>query len=374
MTSQRYRNKIEGMLASADIRIDGDRPWDIRVLDNDFYARVAAQGPLGAGESYMDGWWECDQLDEMICRAFRARLDRRLRPLRYLLFSIYARVRNLQRQARAAQVGQRHYNIDRDLYRAMLDKRMIYSCAYWKKASSLDEAQAHKLELVARKLQLEPGMRVLDIGCGWGGALRYLADKYGIEGSGITISEDQHAHASGLCEDLPVDIRLLDYRQLDGRFDRIFSLGMIEHVGYKNYGTYMSVVRRCLAPAGLFLLQTIGERFSTVHSDPWITRYIFPNSMLPSARHITKAAEGQLYLEDWHNFTADYDRTLMAWYANFERTWDQLKARYDERFYRMWRYYLLASAGAFRSGSNQLWQIVFSRDGIRGGYAAQDIR
>jgi len=374
MAVQRYRRKVESMLGAGDIRIGGDRPWDVQLHNESIFARVVAQGMLGVGEGYMDGWWDCEQLDEMICKAFRADFHRDIRPVKYLLFSLQARLMNLQRQARAFQVGREHYDLGRDLYRAMLDSRMIYSCGYWRRATTLEQAQEHKLDLIARKLGFEPGMRVLDIGCGWGGALQYFAERYGISGVGVTISEDQHAAACELNEGWPVEIRLRDYRELNEQFDRIYSIGMFEHVGHKNYATYMEVVRRCLAPDGLFLLHTIGGRLSQARTDPWITRYIFPNGVLPSARQIAKAAEGILTVEDWHNFPQDYDRTLMAWYANFERAWPDLEAKYGERFFRMWRYYLLASAGGFRAGGNQLWQIVFSRDGVADGYTPEAIR
>ncbi len=374
MAAQRYRSRVEGMLGSADIRVGGDRPWDVHVHNEDIFARVVAQGMLGVGEGYMDGWWDCEQLDEMICKAFRTDFHRDIRPVKYLLFSLQARLMNLQRQARAFQVGREHYDLGRDLYRAMLDKRMIYSCGYWRRATSLEQAQEHKLDLIARKLGFEPGMRVLDIGCGWGGALQYFAERYGISGVGVTISEDQHAAGSELTEGQPVEIQLRDYRELDEQFDCIYSIGMFEHVGHKNYATYMEVVRRCLSPDGLFLLHTIAGRLSQARTDPWITRYIFPNGVLPSAKQIAAAAEGVLSLEDWHNFPLDYDRTLMAWYANFERAWPDLEAKYGERFFRMWRYYLLASAGGFRAGGNQLWQIVFSRDGVTDGYTPEGIR
>jgi cyclopropane-fatty-acyl-phospholipid synthase len=374
MLSQRYRNRIEALLAAGDIQIEGDRPWDVRVLNNKVYERIVADGMLGVGEGYMDGWWECDQLDEMIARAFRAGFHRQTRPFKHFLFVLHAQLRNLQSKTRARQVGRQHYDLGQDIYRAMLDKRMIYSCGYWPKARTLDEAQEHKLDLIARKLQLEPGMRVLDIGCGWGGALHYLAERYGIAGAGITISTAQHETASKLCEDLPLDIRLQDYRDVDESFDRILSVGMFEHVGHKNYRTYMQVARRCLKPDGLFLLHTIGGKFSAARTDPWITRYIFPNGMLPSPAQITTAAEGVLNIEDWHNFPDDYARTLMCWYENFESAWETLSDRYDEQFFRMWRYYLLASAGGFRAGGNQLWQIVFSKDGVAGGYSPGNIR
>jgi len=374
MGSQRYRRRVEGMLAAADIRINGDRPWDVQVHNDDIFARVVAQGMLGVGEGYMDGWWDCEQLDEMICKAFRTDFHREIRPFKFLLFHLQARLMNLQREARAYQVGREHYDLGRDLYSAMLDRRMIYSCAYWRRASTLDQAQEHKLDLIARKLGLEPGMKVLDIGCGWGGALNYFAERYGVSGVGVTISEDQAEAARGLNADLPIEIRLQDYRELNEPFDRIYSIGMFEHVGYKNYATYMDVVRRCLVPDGLFLLHTIGGRISQARTDPWITRYIFPNGMLPSAKQIATAAEGRLSLEDWHNFPQDYDRTLLCWYGNFERAWPGLESRYGARFFRMWRYYLLASAGGFRACGNQLWQIVYSRDGVPGGYTPSEIR
>ena len=374
MTSRRYRKRLETLLAAADIRINGDRPWDLKVHNEGFYSRIFAQGLLGAGDSYMDGWWDCEQIDEMICRGYRARLHRVIQPLSDMLFTLQARLMNLQRRARAFQVGERHYDLGQDLFRAMLDKRMIYSCGYWRRAETLDQAQEHKLDLIARKLQFEPGMKVLDIGCGWGGALHYLAGKYGICGVGVTISRDQYATARGVCADQPVEIRLQDYRELDEPFDRIYSIGMFEHVGYKNYPAYMQVVRRCLKPDALFLLHTIGGMRSLPKTDAWIHKHIFPNGQLPSAKQIADAAEDVLLLEDWHNFPQDYDRTLMCWHENFAAAWDDLRESYDERFYRMWTYYLLICAGGFRARGNQLWQLVFSPDGVRDGYTPEKIR
>ncbi len=374
VTSQRYRKRLEAILAACDIRIDGDRPWDIHIRNDKFYSRLFADGMLGVGEGYMDGWWECEQIDEMICRAYRGQVNRRIRPVSDILFALQARLMNLQRKTRAFQVGERHYDLGQDLFRAMLDKRMIYSCAYWKDADTLDEAQEHKLDLIARKLRLEPGMKVLDIGCGWGGALHYFADKYGVSGVGVTISRDQHETASKLCSGLPVEIRLQDYRELDERFDRIYSIGMFEHVGYKNYRAYLELVRRCLKPGALFLLHTIGSLRTNVKTDAWIHKYIFPNGQLPSAKQIATATDNVLSMEDWHNFPQDYDRTLMCWHDNFSAAWENLRGNYDERFFRMWRYYLLACAGGFRARGIQLWQIVFSADGVLTGYTPENVR
>jgi cyclopropane-fatty-acyl-phospholipid synthase len=370
MAKDPARTRAEQLAAFADVRIDGDRPWDIRVHDERLFARVMAEGTLGLGEAYMDGWWDCERLDEFICRVMRADLEKRIEPWKDALRLLWARVVNRQRPARAFEIGRRHYDIGNDLFTRMLDARMIYSCAYWKDATTLDAAQEAKLDLVCRKLGLRPGMRVLDIGCGWGGTARFAAERYGVSVVGITVSAEQVALARRLCEGLDVDIRLQDYRQLEGTFDRVLSIGMFEHVGGKNYRTYMRVVRRHLAEDGLFLLHTIGFNISMGKNDPWTERYIFPNSMLPSAAQIGAAIEGSFVLEDWHGFGADYDRTLMAWDANVERHWPELAVRYDERFHRMWTYFLRSSAGGFRARKNQVWQLVLSPHGVPGGYPA----
>ena len=356
------------LLSLADVRVNGDRPWDIHVHNEKFYGRVLTQGELGLGESYMDGWWDCDRLDKFFHRILQAELDTKVK-LRTVLFDILkSKLINLQKPSRAFHVGQRHYDIGNNVYQHMLDKRLIYSCGYWKNASTLDEAQEDKLNLVCRKLDLRPGMRVLDIGCGWGGTARFAAEQYKVEVVGITVSEKQVQFGKELCRGLPVEIRLQDYRNLKGTFDRILSIGMFEHVGYKNYITFFRVVNRCLKDNGLFLLHTIGSNRSVTINDPWIERYIFPNSMLPSAKQICAGIEGLFVLEDWHSFGADYDTTLMHWFRNFDKNWDVIKEEYGERFYRMWKYYLLSCAGCFRARENQLWQIVLSANGVPGGY------
>jgi cyclopropane-fatty-acyl-phospholipid synthase len=246
----------------------------------------------------------------------------------------------------------------------------VYSCGYWKDATSLDEAQEAKLDLVCSKLGLRPGMRVLDIGCGWGEALKFAAERYGVSGVGITVSQEQAEYARRLCHGLPIEIRVQDYRDVDERFDRSWSIGMFEHVGVKNYRRYFDVVRRCLTDDGLSLLHTIGGEESTNHTDPWIAKYIFPNSMIPSAAQIAQYSEGLFVIEDWHNFGADYEKTLLAWRDNFELAWPTLQARYGERFRRMWEFYLCAAAATFRARRDQLWQVVLSPHGVPGGYQA----
>jgi len=362
------RDRIQALLERADVRIDGDRPWDIRVHDERLYARILAEGTLGAGESYMDGWWDCPQLDEMVARVLRTDLKDAITPWKEALRVLAARLVNLQRPRRAFRIGKHHYDIGDDLFERMLDRRMLYSCAYWKDAHTLDEAQEAKLDLVCRKLGLVAGMRVLDIGCGWGGAAQFAAERYGVSVLGITVSRNQAAYAQQRCSGLDVEIRLEDYRRLEGRFDRIFSLGMFEHVGYKNYGRFMRIARRLLADDGLLLLHTIGSTQSLRRSDRWTERYIFPDSMLPSVAQIGKAIEHRFVMEDWHSFGQDYDTTLLHWCRNVEERWDELAPTYGERFHRMWRFFLLSSAGGFRARKNQLWQVVLSPQGVVGGY------
>jgi cyclopropane-fatty-acyl-phospholipid synthase len=329
-----------------------------------------AQGALGLGESYMDGWWDCRNLDEFFHRILVADLETKVKPWADTLRVLRAKLLNLQKPMRAFRIGRHHYDVGTDLFRHMLDSRMIYSCGYWREATTLDEAQEAKLDLVCRKLGLRPGMRLLDIGCGWGGTAKFAAERYGVSVVGITVSEEQARYARELCDGLDVEINLQDYRDLTGRFDRVLSIGMFEHVGYKNYGTFMRVVRDLLVDNGLFLLHTIAGNRSVTKANPWTERYIFPNSMLPSARQICSAIEGRFLVEDWHNFGADYDKTLMRWYRNFEQHWPVLKGRYDNRFHRMWDYYLLSCAGSFRARKSQLWQLVLSPRGVPGGYCA----
>jgi len=370
MSVASFRRRVEELLALADVTVGGDRPWDIQVYDERTYARVLATGHLGLGESYMDGWWNCPSLDELVRRLLEAKLDTHINPWRDLPRALRARLVNLQSPTRAFHIGRHHNDIGNDLYRRMLDRRMIYSCAYWRDAATLDEAQEAKLDLVCRKLGLEPGMRVLDIGCGWGGTARFAAERYGVSVVGVTVSEQQVRLGREMCAGLDVEIRLQDYRDVTGTFDRVLSLGMIEHVGYKNYRRFMRQVRRLLTDDGLFLLHTIGGNTSTTRTDAWTDRYIFPNSMLPSPGQLATAVEGLFVLEDWHSFGHYYDPTLLSWHRNFEDAWPELSARYDERFHRMWRYFLLSSAGSFRARRNEVWQMVLSPGGVPGGYDA----
>jgi len=362
------KQAIETYLALADIQIDGTRPWDIQVHNTKFFSRLLAGGSLALGESYMDGWWDCQQLDELFNKALGADLDKQIRSKGAIWNVIRAKIINLQSRTRAYEIGRKHYDIGNDLYQVMLDKNMAYSCGYWDKAGNLDQAQDAKLDLICKKLGLQKGMKVLDIGSGWGSFAKYAAENYGVKVVGITVSEEQVKLAKKRGEGLPVEYRLQDYRQLNEQFDAIVSIGMVEHVGDKNYRTFMQVAHRCLKPGGLFLLHTIGGNKSVHSIEPWTGKYIFPNAMLPSAKQLAAAAEKFFVLEDWHSFGADYEKTLLAWHDNFTHGWESIKGRYDQRFYRMWTYYLLSCAGTFRARKNQLWQIVYSKGGVKGGY------
>ncbi|MEW6054822.1 MAG: cyclopropane fatty acyl phospholipid synthase [Nitrospirota bacterium] len=362
---------VQDILSPVGITINGSQPWDIEIRNDKFYQRVLSDGSLGLGKAYMDGWWECESLDDFFCRIVPSRPEDKIKKNIKLLFYILGTaIVNKGSKSRAFQIGERHYDIGNELFRIMLDRRMVYSCAYWKDCENLDDAQEAKLDLICSKLDLRPGDRILDIGCGWGSFAKYAAEKYKVEVVGITVSREQVELAKELCAGLPVDISLQDYRDIDGRFDHVISVGMFEHVGYRNYRTCMETVHRCLKDEGLFLLHTIGNNLTEVINDPWIDRYIFPNSHVPSMKQICASIESLFVVEDWHNFSADYDPTLIAWFKNFDSGWDQLKDKYDEIFYRMWKYYLLSCAGLFRSRYMQVWQIVLSKKGVRGGYYA----
>jgi len=357
------------LLGEADVQLNGPRPWDIRLLGEGVPERMLAQGSLGLGEAYMDGQWTAERVDMLIERLIRARVGQRARQWSVIWLALKARLMNMQSRRRAFQVGERHYDVGNDFYRAMLDRRMTYTCAYWGDgARTLDEAQEHKLDLICRKMKLEPGMRVLDIGCGWGSFMKYAAQRYGVECVGVTVSAEQVALGQGECAGLPVEFRLQDYREVQGRFDRVVSVGMFEHVGHKNHRAFMEVVHRVLPDGGLALLHTIGRNEQGEGTDPWIDRYIFPNGELPTISRIGKSAEDLFVVEDLHNFGVDYDRTLMCWYDNFRDAWPRFRDALGERFGRMWTYYLLCCAGAFRARDIQLWQWVLSKNGVPGGY------
>ena len=381
----RYATLVTDLLAKADIAIGGTRPWDIAVRDARFYKRAIAGGSIGLGESFMDGWWDCPALDQAIARMLDANLQNHIKLKAWMAADIARELLPnlaydwpglrpfLSRFRSYRAVAETHYEAGNDFYTVLLDPRMIYSCAYWADAKTLDEAQEAKLALSCRKLDLKRGMRVLDIGCGWGGFAKYAAENFGVSVTGYTISAEQRERAMAVCRGLPVDIRLDDYRNITGRYDRVASFGMFEHVGRDNYPAYMHVVYGSLSDDGLFLLETIGDNLSRSHCNAWFQKYIFsaPTSMFPSIKEISSAAEGLFTVEDWHNFGADYAPTLRAWHDNLVAHRDWIVGRYGERFYRMYVFYILSCAGAFAARIYQNWQVLLAKHGLAEGFRAR---
>ena len=357
------------LLLEADIKVNGTRPWDITIHNPALFQRVLQEGSLGLGEAYMDGWWDVERLDEFFYKICKADLDKKIsKNWSDIIDAVMLKFFNYQTKELSKVVGKQHYDLSNEFFKAMLDKRMIYTCGYWKNAKNLEEAQEHKLDLICRKLDLKPGMTVLDIGCGWGGFALFAAEKYGAHVTGVTISKEQYEFAQAHKGSLPVTFLMKDYRDCTTLYDRVLSIGMFEHVGNKNYREYMEVVDKCLKDDGLSLLHTIGSNVTKLAPDPWFAKYIFPNSILPSLPQITEAANGLFIIEDIHNFGPDYDKTLMAWHKNFIKAWPQFEDKLGERFYRMWNYYLLSCAGAFRARGLQLWQVIMSKNGVEGCY------
>lgn len=362
---------VRRLLARADVEVNGSRPWDIQVHDDRLFSRVLAQGSLGLGEAFMDWWWDAPALDQCIERVLRARLQEQVRgDWRLVLAGLQSRALNRQSRHRAWEVNRVHYDLGTDLYERMLDPRMVYTCGYWEGgAETLAEAQEAKLDLICRKIGLRSGQRVLDIGCGFGGFAKFAAERYGARVVGITLAEEHAAVSRRVCAGLPVEIRIQDYRDLhDETFDHIVSIEMIEAVGYKNFRTYMKTVHRCLADDGFFLIQAIGSNTTETMGEAWMSAYIFPNGMLPSIEQIGRSIDGLFVMEDWHLFSSSYPKTLHAWHQSISARWGELPARYDERFRRMWAYYLLGCAGSFQARHMQLWQIVLCKHGVPGGY------
>lgn len=350
--------RVTKLLKQAGVDIGGSKPQDIVVNDKRFYNRVIRYRELGLGESYMDGWWDCKSIDQLVEKLLRFKIRDHVKVSPALLLAILPSLLKTQSVNGARKNAEHHYNIGNDLYKRMLDRRMIYSCAYWENAKNLDEAQEHKLDLICQKLELKKGMKLLDIGCGWGGFAKYAATKYGVSVTGITPASEQVKIARKVTRNLPITILQKDYREIDGHFDRITSIGMLEHVGSKNYKNFFEICSRMLSKDGIMLHHTISSNSPSKHVDPFISKYIFPGGVLPTLSQISTAVQGRLIIEDVQNIGPDYDKTLMAWYKNFTEHYNEIQEKYDSRFYRMWEFYLLICAGAFRARDLQLWQIV----------------
>lgn len=362
----------ENLFKNCAVSLDGKEDAGIKVIDPKFYKMTIAHGSLGFGESYMEGYWESEKLDETLYRIIKHDIKNALKSISFNELAHAARYKlfNMQTKKRSKKVGAQHYDIGNELYTKMLDPEMNYSCGYWKNADNLTKAQFDKLDLICKKIKLKPGMRIIDIGCGWGSFARHAAKNYGVEVYGISISREQVKKAKELSKGLDIKYELKDYRDVYDKFDAAVSIGMFEHVGQKNYKTYFKKIAGLLKEEGLFLLHTIGDSQKVKAPDPWIEKYIFPNSVLPSSAEIAKAVEKHFVIEDWHNFGSDYDKTLMAWYENFKNGWQELKMskKYNDTFYRMWEFYLLACAALFRARKAHLYQVVLSKDGVKGGY------
>lgn len=362
------------VLKEAGITINGKRPYDITVHNEQFYKRAIKEGSMGVGESYMEGDWTSKKLDDTFYRVFSARVDEKVKNNFKLAVHVAGGyLFNFQRARRNAyKNAQHHYDIGNDLYEPMLGPTMAYTCAYWDRgAKTLDRAQTDKFDLICEKLGIKKGMKVLDPGCGWGGLSMHIARKYGAEVVCFTPAKEQIAYIKAHSKGLKVTPKLATWQDFETKtkFDRVVSIGMMEHVGYKNYRSYIKKMNEFLKDDGMMLLHTIGGNRSTHRTDPWLEKYIFPGSMLPSIRQIATAIEGLFIMEDWHNMSTNYDKTLLSWYDNFKKSYPKLDhKKYDKRFYRMWEFYLLVCAALFRSRTTQLWQIVLSKDGVVGGY------
>ncbi len=356
------KNTVKYLLSLGDVKIDGGRPFDIQVHDDRFYKSVLSRRELGIGESYMDGWWDVERLDEFVARLMEANVREKAKISPAMVQSFLgAMLSNPQSYRKSAQNASHHYEIGNDLYKRMLDKSMMYTCAYWKDVDTLEEAQKAKMDLVCRKLYLKKGMSLLDLGCGWGGFAEYAARNYGVRVTAVTPAAEQVIVARERSKGLPVIIEEKDYRDVSGFYDRIVSIGIMEHVGPKNYAAFFKQCKDMLNDGGLMLHHMISNNRSTKFVDPWIDKYIFPGGVIPSLTQISQAIEKKLIIEDIHNFGPYYDKTLMAWHANFVDHYDEISDKYDERFYRMWNFYLLSCAGAFRSRRMQLLQIVMRK-------------
>ncbi len=352
---------IRELLEAAEIEVGGPELWDITIHDDRVWDRIVRDRELGFGEAYQDGWWDCPRTDLFLERVLQLNPNEHISPSKtQIAQTLLSQVTNRQNLKKAKENASAHYDVGNDLYERMLDPKMIYSCGYWSEAYDLESAQTAKLDLIARKLRLEPGMRLLDIGCGWGGLAKFAAEKYGVDVVGISPAIEQVKLARERTAGLSVDIKQLDYRSVTGTFDRITSVGMLEHVGPKNYKSFFEACDSLLADDGQMLHHTIGSNETKNRTDPWFDKYIFPGGVTPSLGQLSEASQVKFSTEDVHNFGPDYDKTLMAWWENISAHWDEIPS-YDERFRRTWNHYLLTSAASFRVRNLQLWQIVYTR-------------
>ncbi len=365
---------VTNLFNSAGVKINGDNPWDIQVNNDRFYRRTL-RGSLGFGESYMDGDWDVQQLDELFSRIIRTNLTGSgMVKINRLWLDLKSRLVNLQSRRGSMAIVETHYDLDHQLYEKFLGPYNQYTCCFFKRATTLEDAEKEKLEMLCNKLALGPEDKVLDIGCGWGGFARYAAETRGCHVTGVSISTEQIAYAREFTDGLAVDIVKADYRDLPdiypaGHFDKVLICGMIEHVGYKNYRGIMLVIDQVMKDDGHFLLHTIGNSQDTTVCDPWLEKYIFRNSMLPSIAQLAGAFQDIFVVQAWENYGHYYAPTLAAWYEKFERNWDSIKEikalkPFDEKFRRMFDYYLLSCKAGFETEFINLWQVVLTKKGL----------
>jgi cyclopropane-fatty-acyl-phospholipid synthase len=365
----------------AEVNADSSYNRQPVILPSQALANLRRGGVFGLGESFIRGEWDHPNLVQLMRAVFSSSSEIGASyskySLKFLGFFVLDLLRNAQIADGAYEVGRRHYDLGNDLFRAMLDREtMSYTCGYWRDADTIEQAQVAKIDLLCRKLSLAPGMRVLDIGCGWGNFAHYAAKRYGVSVVGLTVSKEQLAVARQRCVGLDVEILLEDYRNYYGKFDRVVSIEMIEAVGRRNMRGFFSMVSRCLKDkGGLFALQVISadtlSRTSAVPLDHfilWLQKHIFPNGYIPNARHLTAPLQEGLVIEDLHNISYDYALTLNAWCRNFETSWEQLRERYGEAFRRKWLFYLNGCEALFRERMVQLYQIIYSKGGEPEGY------
>jgi cyclopropane-fatty-acyl-phospholipid synthase len=349
---------------------DGSGPEVAVRIGRGWSLRIALNPDMALGEAYMEGGLVMEQgslwdLCELIGRNW---VDGRPPgPLKRALN--YGR-RTLQqwndRHAAHRNVAH-HYDLSHELYRRFLDQDMQYSCAYFARPDmTLEEAQLAKKVHIASKLMIEPGMKVLDIGCGWGGMGLELAGRYGADVTGITLSKEQLAIAQGRAEAANLEQRarfsFADYRDVEGPFDRIVSVGMFEHVGAPNFRTYFEQVARLLKDDGVALVHSIGRRTVPGVTQPWIAKYIFPGAYIPALSEMTAAIEeAGLWISDIEIQRLHYAETLKVWRERFTAKWDEVAALYDERFCRMWEVYLVLSELSFRYGANMVVQVQLAK-------------
>lgn len=355
----------------AGITINGTASFDIKVYNEKLYSRIIQGGSLALGDSYVEGWWDSDCLDETLSKIISAQESIKILPFSFKVQIAKSKILNMQTKLLAKRVAQQHYDLSNDFYALMLDPFMQYTCGYWQNATTLNQAQEDKLDQICKKLKITQKDHVLELGCGFGGFAKFAAERYGCSVVGYNISKEQLKWARDWTKSLPIEFIEKDYREASGSFDKVVSIGLCEHVGYKNYSTLMHTVHRCLKDGGLFLLHSIGGNISAVTTDAWLEKYIFPGSVMPSPSQITKSFEDLFILEDWHNFGVDYDKTLMAWYDNFNLNWSTImQMGFDQKFYRMWKYYLLLCAASFRVRKNQNWEIVLSKGELKERYSS----